>query len=63
MLNTVENQLQTLLIPKLNLGEDGFTAICAMINKNAQLRNLDISWNSTLACQNTLLFESLARNR
>ena len=35
LLNSVENQLQTLLIPKLALGEDGFAAICAMVKKNS----------------------------
>ena len=63
MLNTVENQLQTLLIPKLNLGEDGFAAICEMVRKNGSLRNLDISWNNTLSSQTSLLFKSLAKNR
>ena len=62
-LNQGENKLQSLLIPRQNLGDDGFEVICDMLRNSNQLRNLDISWNKTLAKQNDLLFKSLSKNR
>ena len=62
-INLGDNKLQSLLIPKQNLGDDGFEAICDMLRRSNDLRNLDISWNKTLAKQNDNLFKSLSKNR
>ena len=45
MIDPVESQLQTLLVPRINLGDEGISVIFELIKKNAQLRN---SW---FACE------------
>ena len=56
------SQLRTLVIPQLNLGEDGFSTLCGMLRSRTALRNLDISWNRFAAGQVKELFRALAQN-
>ena len=45
-LDTKESHLQSLIIPKQNLGDEGFKVLCKMIEKKkSELKTLDISWN------------------
>ena len=45
-LDSKENHLHSLIIPKQNLGEEGLKVLCKMIRKHpSTLKTLDISWN------------------
>ena len=55
--------VQSLILPKLNLGIQGFKILCSLISRNeSTLKVLDISWAHLLEKQISNLFKALGSN-
>ena len=61
-LQFARNQIKTLALPNLQLDDEGFSALCSLINSPSALTNLDLSWNRFTAQQVKDLLESLGQN-
>ena len=61
-IHSAGSQLKTLVIPQLNLGEDGLSTLCGMLRSRTALCTLDISWNRFAAGQVKELLRALAQN-